>query len=157
LGVLGIGIFSTIGPTLMAALLSAAVWDYFFIPPRLTFIIHDPADFILILIYLLAAVILGYLTSRIRSHDRILLAREDRTHILYEISKDISASRNKNEFLTKINLRVGRLLDGKCGVILRSQDGKLMIDDHKVYSPQPHLTEKELAVAKWTFDSGKKA
>ncbi len=157
LGVLGVGLFSTIGPTLFVAVLSAFIWDYFFIPPKFVLTIKEPADAILILIYLISAVVTGFLTSRIRSHERILREREDRTNTLFEISQDIAGSRNKDEFLSKINARVGRLLDGACSIIVASADGQLMTDEFKPYSPQPHLSEKEQAVASWAFNSGRKA
>ncbi len=157
LGVLGVGLFATIGPTFFIAVLSAFIWDYFFIPPRFMFSIRESADLILILIYLTTAVVTGYLTNRIRSHERVLRDREDRTNALFEISQDIAGSRNKDEFLSKINARVGRLLDGDCAIIIASAEGKLMADEYKPYSPQPHLTEKEQAVAAWAFSAGKMA
>lgn len=155
LGVLGVGLLSTIGPTLFVAALSALVWNYFFIAPRFTFAIHESADIILILIYLLAAMVTGFLTSRIRSHERILREREDRTNVLFEVSQDIAGSQNKDEFLSKINARIGRLLDGECGIILASQEKTLLGSETKNYSPQPVLTEKENAVAAWAFESTK--
>ncbi|MEQ1664641.1 MAG: sensor histidine kinase KdpD, partial [Bdellovibrionales bacterium] len=155
LGVLGVGLLSTIGPTLFVAALSALVWNYFFIAPRFTFAIHESADIILILIYLLAAMVTGFLTSRIRSHERILREREDRTNVLFEVSQDIAGSQNKDEFLSKINARIGRLLDGECGIILASQDKTLLGSETKNYSPKPVLTEKENAVAAWAFESTK--
>ncbi|HXC63495.1 MAG TPA: DUF4118 domain-containing protein, partial [bacterium] len=36
---LGLSLFTSMGPVLFAALLSALVWDYFFIPPKYTFVI----------------------------------------------------------------------------------------------------------------------
>ena len=155
LGVLMVGLFATIGPTLFIAVLSAMIWDYFFIPPRFVFTIREPADAILILIYLTTAVVTGYLTNRIRSHERVLREREDSTNALFEISQDIAGSRNKDEFLSKINARVGRLLDGDCSIIVASAEGKLMTDEYKPYSPQPHLSEKEQAVAAWAFSASK--
>lgn len=157
LGVLGVGLLSTIGPTFLAGILSSFIWNFFFIPPRLTFVIQEPEDVILILSYLIAALVTGFLTNRIRTHERVLREREDRTNALYEVAQDIANSRAKDEFLTKINVRVGQLLDGECGVLLRSQEGKLLVNEYKVYSPQPELSEKEKAVAVWSFESGKMA
>jgi len=155
--VLGVGLFSTIGPTLFVGVLSALVWDYFFIPPKMTFVITESADAILILTYLIAALVTGYLTSRIRAHERILREREDTTNVLFEVSQDIAKSQHKVEFLSKINARVGRLLDGECGIVVASRDGKLMTDEYREYSPQPKLSEKEAAVAVWAFQAGRPA
>lgn len=157
LGVLGVGLVSTIGPTFFVAALSALVWNYFFIPPRLTFAVNEPEDGVLIFIYLVAALVTGYLTSRVRAHERILRDREDRTNALFEVSQDIAGSRLKEEFLAKINARVGRLLDGECRILLASQESKLAVSEKKSYSPHPPLSEKEQAVAVWAFESGKVA
>jgi two-component system sensor histidine kinase KdpD len=155
LGVLIVGMFASIGPTLFTAVVSAFVWNFFFIPPRMTFVIREPEDVILCLSYLCVALILGYLTNRIRTHERVLREREDRTNALYEISQDIATSRDKNEFLTKINERIGRLLNGECGIILRSSAGLFLIEARREYSPE--LSEKEKAVAIWAFNSKKAA
>lgn len=154
-GVLATGLATSVGPTLFMATLSALVWNFFFIPPRMTFAISQPEDLIMVIAYFVLASITGYLTSRVKAHERILREREDRTNALYEISQDIAGSRDKTEFLTKINDRVGRLLDGDCGIILRGLDGKLQINQNKTYSPM--LNEKEQAVAVWAFESGKPA
>lgn len=154
-GVLATGLATTIGPTLFIAALGALTWNFFFIPPRLTFAITQPEDVIMVLSYFVVASITGTLTSRLKAHERVLREREDRTNALYEISQDIAGSRDKNEFLTKVVDRVGRLLDGECRILLRGIDGKLRTGGGAYYAPS--LNEKEQAVAVWAFDSGKAA
>lgn len=154
LGVLGVGLISTVGPTMFVAILSAMIWNYLFIPPRFTLEIREPADAILILTYLIAALVTGYLTNRIRTHERLLRAREDRTNVLFEVSQDVAGSRDQEESLTKVSQRVGHLLDGTCGVIVAAE-GQLRTDEYKTYSPQPRLSESEIAVAVWAFEARK--
>lgn len=154
-GVLATGLVTTAGPTLFVAVLGALSWNFFFIPPKMTFTITEPEDLIMVLSYFVVASITGYLTSRLKRHERVLREREDRTNALYEISQDIAGSRDKTEFLTKIVDRVGRLLDGECGILLRGTDGKLRAGGGTYYSPS--LSEKEQAVAVWAFESGKAA
>ncbi|MGZ3816066.1 MAG: ATP-binding protein, partial [Bdellovibrio sp.] len=155
LGVLVVGLFSTIGPTIFSATLSAVLWNFLFIPPRFNFSIQEPSDVILCLAYFIVAIILGYLTNRIRTHEKILREREDRSNALYEISQDIASSPSKDEFLEKVAVRVENILPGDCWIIVRSRDGKLKLDEQKKYSP--HINEKDRAVATWAFESGKPA
>lgn len=154
-GVLITGLVTSIGPTLAMAALSALTWDFFFIPPHLTLSISQPEDFIMGVTFLAVASIMGFLTSRVRTHERILREREDLSKALYEISQDIAGSQGKTEFLTRICDRIGRLLDGDCGVLLRGTDGKLVVHGNKSYAPP--LNEKEQAVAVWAFESDKMA
>jgi two-component system sensor histidine kinase KdpD len=53
-------------PVLLAALLSALLWDYFFIPPKGTFQIHSSEDALMLLMYFVIALINAVLTFQIR-------------------------------------------------------------------------------------------
>lgn len=154
-GVIVTGMTAQFGPTVLSGVLSALIWNYFFIPPRFTLFIHEPEDFMITLVYLLVAMILGYLTSRIRTQAKMIRDREDYISFLYEISQDIAGSKNKTDFLEKINARVGTKFKSECRVILRATDGRLQINDLKSYSP--YLKEKDKAVAMWSFETGKAA
>ncbi|MBX3033526.1 MAG: sensor histidine kinase KdpD [Bdellovibrionaceae bacterium] len=143
------------GPALFIAAGSALVWNFFFIPPRLTFAISAPEDVLMCLTYFLVALITGSLTRRARRHEILTRVREERTNALFEISQDIAGSRDKNEFLAKVSERVGRLLDGECGVLLRDRAGQLAWERSAPYSPV--LNEKESAVAVWAFSKGQAA
>jgi len=46
-----IAMFFEITPVILAAILSALIWDYFFIPPRFTFQIGDGEDILMFLMY----------------------------------------------------------------------------------------------------------
>src|ERR1019366_2199543 len=72
-----------------------------------------------------------------------------------EVLQDIAASRDKSEFLIKVNERMGHLLNGTCGVILRAIDGRLLINESKRYGVS--LEDKETADATWAFEAGKAA
>ena len=151
--VLIVGRLSRLGPVLMVGILSAIIWNFFFIPPRLTFAISQPADLIMCLTYFIVAIITGTLTNRLRQHEDLIRERESRTNTLYEVLRDISTSREKAEFLNKVCRRVEQILEGDCGVVLRARDGKLGASLPMRYSV--HLDEKETAVAGWAFDNGK--
>ena len=57
-------------PVLSAAILSALIWNFLFIPPTLTFHIGTPEDGLLFLMYFVIALINIVLTSKIRSFER---------------------------------------------------------------------------------------
>jgi len=67
LAVVLLGLFVQRGPILLAASLSAVVWDYFFLPPVFAFRVSHFEDALLLLMYFLVAIILGQLTTRIRT------------------------------------------------------------------------------------------
>lgn len=155
LAVMAVGMVGTLGPVIFAAILSAVGWNIFFIPPRFTFIIRQPEDLIMCVAYGVVASIMGYLTNRIRLHERLIREREERTNVLYEVLQDVASSRAKDEFLLKAVNRVGQLLKGECGVFVANRTGTLKFDFSKPYALP--LDEKAQAVALWAFQSQKPA
>lgn len=67
-----------IKPVLLAALLSALIWNFFFIPPTLTFHIENTEDLLLFLMYFVVASVNAVLTSRIRKGEQKIRDREEK-------------------------------------------------------------------------------
>ncbi len=55
------------GPIFLAAVLSALVWNFLFIPPSFSFHVASLYDKIMIVTYLVVALVLGQLTARLRT------------------------------------------------------------------------------------------
>ncbi len=67
-------------PVLVAAALSALIWDVFFIPPRFTIHVDNTEDAILLIMYFIIAMINGVLTYRIRQAEKAAQLREERAN-----------------------------------------------------------------------------
>ncbi|MFZ1262168.1 MAG: ATP-binding protein [Chitinophagaceae bacterium] len=65
-----IAIVFDILPVMIAAALSALIWNFFFIPPKLTFHIGSAEDGFLFLMYFIIALINAVLTNRIRKIEK---------------------------------------------------------------------------------------
>ncbi|HYV90415.1 MAG TPA: ATP-binding protein [Chitinophagales bacterium] len=65
-------------PVLVAAVLSALLWDFFFIPPKYTFSIGGTEDQLLLLMYFIIALLNAVLTNRIRKAEKKLRKQKDR-------------------------------------------------------------------------------
>jgi two-component system sensor histidine kinase KdpD len=64
-------------PVLAAALASALLWNYLFIPPRFTFLVSRLEDIMMFCLYFFLAAITGWAGSRLRATARSLTAREE--------------------------------------------------------------------------------
>ncbi|MDB5253121.1 MAG: histidine kinase [Flaviaesturariibacter sp.] len=67
-------------PVLLAAALSAFIWDFFFIPPRFTIHVDTAEDSFLLLMYFVIAMINGVLTYKIRQAEKASRLREERAN-----------------------------------------------------------------------------
>lgn len=59
-----------IGAVLCATILSAVIWDFFFIPPRFTFTVESLDDGLLLAIYVIIAMISAIMTYRIKQFEK---------------------------------------------------------------------------------------
>lgn len=73
-----LAMFFDILPVLTAAILSALVWNYFFIPPKFTFHIGNTEDVILFTMYFVIALVSGALTYKIRQIEKIASQKEEK-------------------------------------------------------------------------------
>ena len=67
-------------PVLLAATLSAFIWNFFFIPPRFTFHVYTTEDTILLIMYFVIAMINAVLTYKIRQVEKISTLKEEKAN-----------------------------------------------------------------------------
>lgn len=67
-------------PVLLAATLSALIWDFFFIPPRFTIHIDTTEDTLLLVMYFIIAMINGVLTYKIKQIEKVSRSREEKAN-----------------------------------------------------------------------------
>ncbi|HSU51522.1 MAG TPA: ATP-binding protein [Segetibacter sp.] len=105
-------------PVLAAAVLSALIWDFFFIPPHFTFQVGSTEDVILLLMYFIIALVNAVLTFKIRQIEKVARQKEEKANTvkLYNtllnslshelrtpISTIIAATDNLQEGNSKLN------------------------------------------------------
>jgi len=77
-----IAMFFDILPVLMTALLSALIWDYFFLLPRYNLQVGDTEDKILLSMYFVIALVNAVLTFKIRQIEKIAREKEEKAKTL---------------------------------------------------------------------------
>lgn len=65
-------------PVLLAAALSAFIWDFFFIPPHYTIHVNSTEDAILLVMYFIIAMVNAVLTYKIRQVEKLARLREEK-------------------------------------------------------------------------------
>jgi two-component system, OmpR family, sensor histidine kinase KdpD len=155
LGVLIISLFTSFGPILFAAILSALVWNLFFIPPVGTFIISQPEDALMFVVFLVVAIITGTLTRGIRKREKMLRFREKHTETLYDIVEALVSSINLEGSIDSVTKRLASVFDGDFVVLTGDRNGQMEIKSALPGSVR--LSKEELGVAKYCFDNRKTA
>ncbi|MEQ1732582.1 MAG: ATP-binding protein [Bacteroidia bacterium] len=74
--------FFDIAPVLCASVLSALIWDYFFIPPKFTLFIANAEDLLMFSMYFIIAMVNAALTFKIRAIEKIATQKEGEENTL---------------------------------------------------------------------------
>jgi len=77
-----IAMFFDIVPVLVAAILSALVWDFFFIPQKFTFAISSAEDLLMFLMYFVVALVNAVLMTKIRKMEKLANQKEEKENTL---------------------------------------------------------------------------
>ena len=92
-------------PVLFAAVLSALIWDYFFLLPRFNFRVGNTEDKIMLSMYFIIALINGVLTFKIRQIEKVARQKEEKEHTLTLYNTVLNSL--SHEFRTPIATIIG--------------------------------------------------
>ncbi len=141
------------GPSLLAALLSVLAFDFFFVPPRLTFAVRD-SEYLLTFIGLLAvSLVISNLAVRVREQAEGAEHRAAQTAELYALSRDLAVAVDLDAIVQAILAHVGQTFSREVAVLLPEGNGV----KPRALSPGFELNENELAVAAWAFQHNQPA
>ncbi len=143
------------GPVIVAAALSALVWDYFFIPPQFTFVVARGQDILMLVSYFAIAAVTGTLTARIRARERAVRQREERTSALYTLTKDLSSAATQDDVARAAVTHIAKFFNARVAVFLSQPDGDIFTEANPAgtYEVDP----KEFGVAAWVYWNERKA
>ena len=150
-----LALFYGTGPILLAATLSALIWDFFFIPPSFTLHIEKPVDVLMLIMFFIIALLNGILTSRIRRQEKKTRIREERTHALYQLTRELTMVSGIDE-VSKIAVRyIQKYFNLDCAIILKNDFNQL--DNRVQHDTKIKLSENELSIAAWVYKHSAKA
>jgi len=150
-----LSIFYGTGPILLAAILSALIWDVFFIPPHFALRIENPLDVLMLIMFFIIALLNGILTSRVRRQEQKIRIREERTNALYQLTKDLTTISGNNEVTNIAIAYIQKYFGLDCAIVIKNEFNHLEIQSHS--SSKILLTENEISVANWVFKNSVKA
>jgi two-component system sensor histidine kinase KdpD len=155
LGVMLVAVRFGRGPAVLASVLSVAAFDFFFVPPYLTFAVSDTEYLITFGVMLCAALVISTMAARLREQARAARERERRTAALYKLSSVLADSQNVEDILKAAVQAVEDVFLARAVILLPDGTGHVRIraGDASLLGPGDH----DHAVAQWVFDRGEAA
>jgi two-component system, OmpR family, sensor histidine kinase KdpD len=150
LGVMIVAIRCGRGPSLLAALLGVAAFDFFFVPPYLTFAVRDYQYLVTFAVMVAVGVTISALAVRIKEQADVARQRERRTGALYALSRELASTRSLDEMISAVRRHLEEVFEGESAVYLAGSQGRLELRPAK--GPAFALDPKEAAVAQWVHE-----
>jgi len=100
-----VAMFFDIFPVLLSALLSALIWDFFFLAPRFNFQVGNTEDKIMLSMYFVIALINAVLTFKIRQYEKAARQKEEKAKALQLYNTVLNSL--SHEFRTPIAAIIG--------------------------------------------------
>jgi two-component system sensor histidine kinase KdpD len=143
------------GPSILASVLSVAAFDFFFVPPSLTFAVSDTEYVVTFAVMLVVAIVISTLTTRIRAQAEASRQRERRTATLYAMTRDLVRQQELDELLRASARHIAEVFGIRVAVLLPGPDGELVCraGDLAAGPADP----SELGVARWVQEHGQMA
>jgi len=135
------------GPSVLAALLSVATFDFFFVPPRLTFAVSDVQYLVVFAVMLIVGLVVGHLTAGLRYQVRVAHSREQRARSLSAMAKALSSALVEQQVVEIADQFVQLNFRAKAAVVLPDLTDKLQAP--AAHGATPAL---DLAIAQWCYD-----
>ncbi|HEX7552632.1 MAG TPA: DUF4118 domain-containing protein, partial [Geothrix sp.] len=142
------------GPSTLASILSVAAFDFFFIPPYLTFAVSDFRHVGTFAVMLLLGIVIGNLTERNRAQARLARSREQRTQALYRLGQELARSGGSTALVSSAIQSVTTQFQSQAVILLPDAGGHLDVSTHPTAFP---ITDLERGVAQWVFDHAEPA
>lgn len=150
-----LALFMGTGPIFTAAVISSLIWDYFFIPPHYTLHVQNPLDMLMLIMFFFIALLNGTLTSRVKGQEKKSRIREERTHALYRLSREMTQASNVTAVTGLALAYIEKYFRVKSQVLLKNEQGLLECSGKS--STQADLSENDYSVADWVFKHSVKA
>ncbi|WP_137937013.1 two-component system sensor histidine kinase KdpD [Chitinivorax sp. B] len=136
-------------PGVLASLLSVLAFDFFLIPPRLSFAVSDTQYLLTFGVMLIVALTISNLMAGIRFQAHIARYREQRVASLYDLSKELASALTYDRIL-EISLEAVE-------AVFKVRAAILLPDSHEavrqpVLDTRRNWPEIDLGVAQWTYD-----
>lgn len=113
------------GPAVMAAFLSVGAFDFFFVPPQLSFAVNDVQYLLTFAVMLTVALITGQLTAGLKRQAELASRKERRAHALYEMARELAGALTIDQ-VAEISRRFLRnAVDAEATLLVPDRTGQL--------------------------------
>ncbi|MGF6289929.1 K+-sensing histidine kinase KdpD [Paraburkholderia youngii] len=146
------------GLGVLLSFLGVAAFDFFFVPPRLSFSVSDTQYLLTFAVMLVTSLTISHLTSSLRRQARMATMRERRTDAMFAMTRELGAALTTDQILEIGTRHVVEVFQVRVAILLPDSAEKVR---QKVENPDPAVTltgaDLDCDIAQWVYDQQKPA
>jgi two-component system sensor histidine kinase KdpD len=150
LSVVGVAVWLGRGPAVLAAFVNVAAFDFFFVPPRLSFAVSDVQYLLTFAVMLIVGLVTGQLTAGLRFQASVARHREARSQALFEAARDLSNMLTHEQVVDVAQAVVSREFRAQVSIYVLDLNERLL-------APTVDSSGLDLGTAQWTLDHNQPA
>jgi two-component system sensor histidine kinase KdpD len=143
------------GPSVLASVLSVAAFDFFFVPPYLSFAVSDIQYLLTFAVMLVVALTISGLAVRTKQQAELARHQERRTAVLYALSRELATHRGLATLTQLAVQHVREVFDCQAAIFVADLNRRLVLQrgEQLFFEFDP----KESGVAQWVLEHGERA
>lgn len=153
LPVLAAAIYGGLGPGLVAAVASALAYNYWFTAPLHTFVIHEAADIVTVVVLFLVAVVCSQLAASVRKQAQLASQHAARNAAIAGFARRLLSARSEEQVAEASAARLAQLFDCHVVVLGKEHPATPLAGS----SSEATLSPSDLAAAAFTLQSGERS
>ena len=153
LTVVGVALWLGRGPAVLAAFVNVAAFDFFFVPPELSFTVSDLQYLLTFAVMLAVGLITGQLTAGLRYQANVARHREERSRALFEAARDLSNALTQEVAVASAQAAIGREFHAEVAVYALDAHDRLTLAS----AVQPDGGAPDPGAAQWALQSNQPA
>ena len=138
------------GSALVAAALSFAAYNFFFIEPTGALTVAQPQEVLSLVIFIAVAFAAGQLAARLREQADVSRQQARQSQALLDFSRKLSGAHGQDSVLDAVASHLNTSLGRPAVVLVPDETGDLALS--AAWPPEQPLDGTELTAARWAFD-----
>ncbi|MGA2162578.1 MAG: DUF4118 domain-containing protein [Methanoregula sp.] len=134
-------------PAIFTTVVSSLAFDFFLIPPYLTFMISGTGDLVTFFGMIIIGTLLSVIVTRTRKNSESALMREKETGIILALSQDLAAAMDTDSILSAVAKHISDIFTWESTFLL--PEGERVVEH--IVCPGLILNDDEKAIAQWVY------
>ena len=149
------------GPGIFSSFISVATFDFFFVPPRLSFSVSDTQYLLTFAVMFIVGLVISNLTANLRYQAMVAMNREKRSRALYDLGKSLASALTSLHIIEISTQHLSGIFKAKVSILLPNSQEKIVNTSLNGLSKSKVDLDSnfdvDLGVAQWVYDHQQQA